>query len=145
MKVNITCKSFKSHNVYKCTHTHINICLYTYRYVYICIYMYLYVYICIYICIYMYIYVSGSFHVRTTSKNGSCLPNPVDVGMWGVLYDITLHAKRDVSSTFSYQDILPGIFDLGRKRHFVTFCNIFKKKSFSRMIKKIYRFKDFDF
>ena len=41
--------------------------------------------------------------------------------MWGVLYNITLHAKRDVSSTCSYQDILPGIFDLGKFMNFVSF------------------------
>ena len=41
--------------------------------------------------------------------------------MWGVLYNITLHAKRDVSSTCSYQDILPGFFDLGKFMIFVSF------------------------
>ena len=41
--------------------------------------------------------------------------------MWGVLYNKTLHAKRDVCSTFSYQDILPGIFDLGKFMNFVSF------------------------
>ena len=92
--------------------------------------------------VYIYIYIYGSFHVRTTSKNGSYLSNPVDVGMWGVLYDITLHAKRNVSSTFSYQDILPKIFDLGK--HY-AFCNIFQSKSFSRTNKKIYRLKVIDF
>ena len=88
------------------------------------------------------LYIYGSFHVRTTSKNGSYLSNPVDVGMWGVQYDITLHAKRNVSSTFSYQDILPKIFDLGK--HY-AFCNIFQSKSFSRTNKKIYRLKVIDF
>ena len=44
--------------------------------------------------------------------NGSCLSNPVDFCMRGVLYNITLHAKRDVSSTCSYRDILAGIFYL---------------------------------
>ena len=87
-------------------------------------------------------YIYGSFHVRTTSKNGSYLSNPVDVCIWGVLYDITLHAKRNVSSTFSYQDILPKIFDLGK--HY-AFCNIFQSKSFSRTNKKIYRLKVIDF
>ena len=85
--------------IYICTCTHIHRHFYKHTHIY---YIYIYIYIDIY----------GSFHVRTTSKNWSYLSNPFDVGMWGVLYDITLHAKRNVSSTFSYQDILTRIFDL---------------------------------
>ena len=70
-----------------------------------------------------YIYIYGSFHVRTTSKNGSCLSNPVDFGMCGVPYNIYLHAKREVCSTFIYQDILTGSFDPGKVSHFVIFLN----------------------
>ena len=68
-----------------------------------------------YICIYIGDTISGH------QLNGSCLSNSVDFCMWGVLYNITLHAKRDVSSTNSYQYILPGIFDLGKIKSFVSF------------------------
>ena len=53
--------------------------------------------------------------------------------MRGVLYNITLHAKRDVSSTCSYRDILAGIFYLGKIKNFVSF---FKRTVFHGFTRK---------
>ena len=55
--------------------------------------------------IYIYIYIYESFHARSTSKNRSCPSNPELFVVWVVLYNVTLHAKYQVPSVFSFRDI----------------------------------------